>query len=420
MNGNDQHLGDELGQHLRHRVDGLHDAPLTLGDVQGRARTIRRNRWVAGAASVAAAVAIIVPVTIFAGQDLTRSDAPTPGPATSSPSGTPTRAVDPEKPTEAPSPRGNVGTLSLGQQFPGGAAPTIPFLDGDQLTRPDGTTTQLPQQYNEFVTLGEQILAIGSDDGGNRFLDLIGPDGSLDTVADISGGLAVNTQRTSAAWATTDGDLMTIWSGGQVSLGDQGGPVDPVAISGDGSCLESENEQGCTVFYNREGEQSPRYATSHGIIDDVAVNPTPVKVNDVDARGNRAVQTTSSIDGSCSGVFGTQGRYRWKTCDYSLERFSPGGGLISAPPAYRDGLGDGMVSVLDATTGEPVLDAKIDRGFVNTTAWEDDAHLLVVVYDADNGWRILRVGVDGSVETAAGPVTDADEMSSPFVLEAAP
>ncbi len=52
---NQDHLTEELGRELHRRVDALYDAPLTLDDVRGRARGIRRRRRVAAAVSTAAA-----------------------------------------------------------------------------------------------------------------------------------------------------------------------------------------------------------------------------------------------------------------------------------------------------------------------------------------------------------------------------
>ena len=39
--------------------------------------------------------------------------------------------------------------------------------------------------------------------------------------------------------------------------------------------------------------------------------------------------------------------------------------------------------------------------------WEDDDHLLVLTY-GDDGWAVLRLGVDGSVEVAVPPISGDD------------
>lgn len=418
MNGNDQHLGDELGQHLRHRVDGLHDAPLTLRDVQGRARTIRRNRWVAGAASVAAAVAIIVPVTIFAGQGLDRSDAPNPGPATSSPSGTPSRASDNDTEESTPEPNPTGGTYDLGQDASRGADAAIAHLDREALVWPDGSRVDLPQEYDQFVLVGNEVVAARSDDDGNRSLDVLDSSGAVSlTVPDVA-GLAGNAQGTIAAWSTTDGELFTYVGGGTpASLGDQQGAASPVAVLGDGTCEAGAGS--CDVYFNQEFEEPPMVAHEDGTTEQV-VGSGALVVNDVDLQGRAAIRISASDTGSCSGVYDPEKqRYFWKTCDYSLSRFSPDGRYVLALPAYLDGLGPNEVSVLDATTGDLAAKYQIDRGFIGAQTWEDDTHPLVVTYD-DHGWRLLRLGLGGVAEQAADPVTDRNEMARPFSLPGSP
>ena len=71
-------LERELGRQLHDQVDHRHDAPFDLGDVQGRAGRIRRNRRLAVTAGVAAALAVIVPTAVLAGGGLNRSQEPDP------------------------------------------------------------------------------------------------------------------------------------------------------------------------------------------------------------------------------------------------------------------------------------------------------------------------------------------------------
>ena len=68
MNTNHDELERMLGRQLHDQVDGMNDQPLGLGDVKGRAGRIQRNRRLAAGVAVAAAVAIITPVAMFAAQ----------------------------------------------------------------------------------------------------------------------------------------------------------------------------------------------------------------------------------------------------------------------------------------------------------------------------------------------------------------
>ena len=84
---NQDHLTDELGRELHRRVDALYDAPLTLDDVRGRARGIRRRRRVAAVAGTAAAVALVAALSSTLTGGLNRADEPQPAPSPSTGTG---------------------------------------------------------------------------------------------------------------------------------------------------------------------------------------------------------------------------------------------------------------------------------------------------------------------------------------------
>jgi hypothetical protein len=99
------------------------------------------------------------------------------------------------------------------------------------------------------------------------------------------------------------------------------------------------------------------------------------------------------------------GRDLWRTCDFSLGRFSPDGAFVMGHPAYRDGAGDSEVAILDAHTGDVVAHWRSTRdgqGFAQRLAWEDDDTLLATVFERGS-WSMLRLDRDGSVTTALGP-----------------
>jgi hypothetical protein len=52
--------------------------------------------------------------------------------------------------------------------------------------------------------------------------------------------------------------------------------------------------------------------------------------------------------------------------------------------------------------------------FVASSVWEDDSHLLATTFQGGK-WYLVRYGVDGSMEIAAGPVS-GDMSESPYVL----
>jgi hypothetical protein len=119
---------------------------------------------------------------------------------------------------------------------------------------------------------------------------------------------------------------------------------------------------------------------------------------------------------SCSGVYDMEGgRLLWRTCDHSLLRFSPGGTYLLATDPYPDGLGLGLLTVLESRTGNPVATFTIRGGFVAQQGWEDATHPLVVISGPD-GWDLLRLGLDGARERVAGPVGRAEDPTFKLAL----
>ena len=84
--------------------------------------------------------------------------------------------------------------------------------------------------------------------------------------------------------------------------------------------------------------------------------------------------------------------------------------------AYLDGFGQRSVAFLDAKDGT-LLHEFTSKGrgpTVLQTAWEDEDHVLAVVFERGR-WSIVRLGVDGSAEIALGPLEGSD-LDRPFVL----
>jgi hypothetical protein len=150
--------------------------------------------------------------------------------------------------------------------------------------------------------------------------------------------------------------------------------------------------------------------------DDVAELPwidEPASASPV--TGMIAGRTTVDDGRSCAAAF--DGRTRspqplWTDCERTLSEFSPDGSLVVAFPEGDQG-NDGDprgVSVLDAATGRPVVEFEVtparDRvvGIATQLTWED-ARTLLATYTDGNQQYVVRLGLDGSVERVAGPVT---------------
>ena len=88
---------------------------------------------------------------------------------------------------------------------------------------------------------------------------------------------------------------------------------------------------------------------------------------------------------------------------------------ILAGPAYLDGFGQGSATVLDDDGAVVAEWHSAGQAALLHTIWEDDDHVLALVFQ-DDAWAILRLDVtDGSVELAVEPVPDQGGRT-PFVL----
>ncbi len=73
-------------------------------------------------------------------------------------------------------------------------------------------------------------------------------------------------------------------------------------------------------------------------------------------------------------------------------------------------------SILDAgDDGNEVARWETEQGFVvGNYSWVDDTHVVAVVND-DGAWKVVSLGVDGSVEELLGPVEGVD-FPEPFLI----
>jgi hypothetical protein len=367
-----------------------------------------------------AAVLVLCSVLLAACGDRTSSgsaaDDPTTPASTPSPTGTstPTESAS----TSATAPAGS-GVLTL-NGVTSGAPPSVPYLAvtdaGASLVRPGGDAQRLPRAYDSFAPMGDGLVGTASVDDQARSYVL---DGDLEEVSqgtNPSGTLAATPDGAIVGWVTTEGRPHVVEDGGSqewdMSVVDEAGSI--AALVGDGgTCLEGSDGSGCVAFVNSAEGTSARYTTSHGIVDTV---PWVLAVGDASADGDLVAMTSVSDEGSCWGRFQAwKKKPLWETCDHTLFDFSPSGTRILAGPAYLDGFGQGSTTVLD---GEGTVVAEwhsADQAALLHTVWEDDDHVLALVFQ-DDAWAILRLDVtDGSVELAVEPVPD-QAGQTPFVL----
>ena len=126
------------------------------------------------------------------------------------------------------------------------------------------------------------------------------------------------------------------------------------------------------------------------------------------ANGLLTGQTEFTGDGSCWQVVDAPaGALSWDTCDYTPLAFSPDGRHLVGFTDYLTPDGSPTLAILDATTGEPVVDFELAGartgvvGINPEVVWED-SETLVATLVTDGQQYVVRLGLDGTVERIGG------------------
>lgn len=404
----DQDLAARLGETLHRRADALHDTPLDLLDVRGRATSIRRRRHAAmGVAAAVAVAAVVVPLSLLpttGGDDGRRLDL---------------QPADTITPIEQPvrlDPR----------SAPEGAAPRVPYvvLDTRQLVTP-AATYDLPEAYLQIVPDGDAgwvALSQGTPRTGITVEMLDSDFRVTDGGGGPTSGLAVREDGGHVAYTRFDGvgrwqlvstalPRVADYTSTDVATGSSEEAVHrPIGyVSDDAVVVEGSDPD--------TGQYSYRVVAADGSMTDFG------GFNRVDSTssvtGLVAGQTEYTGDGSCSGVLDPLSAEQdlvWETCDHQLGAFSPDGTYVVGLAPYYDGLGSPSVGILDAATGEPLVDFVSGNdarsaAAVSDVVWEDATTLLATVTQGTSQY-VVRATIDGRVERVVGPAPS--QMSTEY------
>lgn len=375
---------------LRRRAEHVHGAPLTLDDVRGRARSIRRRRQALAGTAAAAVVAavIVVPsvLAVLAGQG---DGAPEPLPS---------------PPPVAPS------------------TPASSVLYDGVLTHPDGTVVPLDVDTDGLQQLGVladgRIVVASSEPYG---VQVYSPDGELESTHEVAlNMITMSADDTLVAWLDGSSRATVLESGvaeptvlGKVAkVAGSPGIIDAVLGS---RCADG----GCTVLAG-DYVTTTTEVTVDGSTD--LVTGEPLRVAELSPDGERWAVSFPPAENEqfgCTGLYDpVAAAVVTRSCDATLTSFSPDGRLLTS--ARGDNGMAGSVDVLDENL-EVVLGYRgQDGSVVKTFGWADAEHLLVVVagIEAEPAWSLLRVPVDGGdPEVVVGPVSGPNpELSSLFAL----
>jgi hypothetical protein len=388
---NNTPLEDQVHDALHQRVDPLHHAPLSVTDVRRRAGRIQLRRRVAAGAAVAAVLAVAVPVGLSVTAPNQRTEVP---PATHSPTLTGPVRIDPRSADVSATPAG------------------VPLVD---LTVPKvaagSADLDLPKPYEQITPYRDGWIASLNVEGDHT-IDVL--DGSFGVIEETTGNseLTVSPDGTRVANAFHDGDHWSIQNndvaGEEVERPWTRLPDGPAESAVTTIGFVSDDEVLAAQVDAATGTISTFLAHGEEVVPlpwiDQAVSASPVT-------GMIAARTTAD-DASCAATF--DGRTRstepiWTDCDHELGPFTPDGtrvvGFAPTPGGDYPGL-----SVLDAETGASLVDFEVTPvknrvvGIASQVVWEDDEHLLATYTDGEQQY-VVRLGLDGTVERVAGPVT---------------
>lgn len=403
-------LEDQVRDALHGAADPLQRTPFTVTDVHARARRIQRRRRAAAGAAVAAVLAIAVPFGVNMVGPTTRSDVP---PA-----------------TELPAPR-VTGTVRIDpRSAPVSEELAEPLLDLDgQRLIVDGESLDLPRLYDQLTPYADGWIGINFIDPKNEGavgVQVLGPDFEVLDEAAPTSHLAVSADGSRIAWAEYDGDRWVLVDRDRdgareerrtpLAPGPQDGRVRPVGfLPGDAvlvSILDAGTGQESAFVVGPDGRTTPL--------------PGSLRVGSAsEVSGLLTVQTRFTGDDSCWQVrdAGAGGAEVWRTCDYSLLGFSPDGRHLLGFTDYLTPEGSPTLAILDATTGERVVDFELTGsrtgvvGINPEVAWEDDGTVVAAVVTGGQQY-VVRLGLDGTVERIGGEAVDVEPGEVRLMLAA--
>lgn len=410
-----------LTRTLHARADDVDTDALDLASVRSRARGIRRRRAAARGAVAAVVASLAVPGGLAVSTALRTpgDERPDQNIATRTPEPSPSTVE--QRRLEGPT------ALTL-EGLPQGPAPVVSYVAVDAAD-PGRAELVTPEGAVPLDELGPVQRTVPTD-GGWLVLDHPGPrlhrldrDGAVVGSEQYRAGqdLAVAHDGSRVLYVlldpTDDAQLLTAApTAGRTEPVSWRLPrrptVEPVGFAGaDTVVYQTTDPRGVTnVWALRPGEDPvrvPGLIAAAGAANGVVYGTTSV------------TQLDPTV---CSGaVEVATGTLLWESCGYGLDRgepVSPGGDLLAAHP-YSDGYGPLGVAVLDAASGALVVDygqvGRRDQVTALQTGWESDATLLTVL--ADRGtFAVVRLGVAGGSELAAGPVDGEPFGDQPFWL----
>ena len=379
---------------LRIQAVGAGTPTLTLDDVRGRARGIRRRRAsVAAAAGAAVVAAAVVPIALLVGGGTSDDTLP---------------------PVDAPTVSDTANPVPSG--------PSAAWIVDGEVRTADGTAFELPVDGEVSYLLrmaGDQWVLGAYPEGAGREFQVLVVDSSgsvLSTHPATDGGLVRDDAGSAVGWIDEDRRPRILVPGSDEPF------VLPVVLEGRAAPSPREILPGCTTTSCRMlvevYDGSPDGSSDLVVSLDGTTEPLErlglLSITDVSPDGALVSGLVSADEMTfeyCSAVLElATGTELWSTCDAGSFRFSPDSRSVLGADAYLDGFGHSFAEVRDARDGEVVRG--FEAGTVFDERWNDDESFLVSMQTNAGENLLLRVPVDGGepevVESVPGTPGDPE------------
>lgn len=318
------------------------------------------------------------------------------------------------------------GTIDV-SKLGAGAAPAIGYADHGSIHLADGSVVKAPGKgtLTGFTELTSGTMVYLTQQHHTSSVEVVDKGGKHFGPYPTASVLAVNAGHTIAAWLAPDG-TPTAWQSGLKKPIALPKPIPDsnqrmAAVTGT-SCSHGAT---CHVFASSLKGTTPSgwVVSSTGGLSHADPQKRLVTIRDATDSGQLVGYTVVQTNGTCSGLVdeGASGKPQvFQTCNHSLDSFSPNGSYVSGGPDVNSGPGQRGIVIYDAGGSELVRQdfAHSDAGFLQNKQWEDNSHVLFQLFQNDT-WSVVRLSVDGTMQTAVKPVSGTSNHS-PFLLETTP
>jgi hypothetical protein len=297
-----------------------------------------------------------------------------------------------------------------------GREPKVAWRDADGVLHAGSKRISLTGgDVFDVAVLGDRIVTAGLDGASKPEIQVRDASGSITArYPREDGRLVTNRDHTIVAWVAPGGVVTVLQDGHDQPMDlthpSRGAQVEAIAVTGH-DCFKGPEEVvggGCSVYISvhKDTSSTPMVASSHGFTE--RVGSTLTELMDASDTGALVGIRNPTSRRLCTRYESEKTSY--DNCDFLASSFSPDGKrLVAYPPVVTEGVATNQISLREAKTGRNLATVRSPKGTysIYRAVWEDNTHVLLSIADGEDGWSIVRVGIDGTAETAVAPRTGA-------------